>query len=121
MFSHNGFLSPGLVVTRAAVGEFDQFFLIVPGGFDVTVQTPAHVHHLRIFVDAHLAHIAVAVFTVLPRGDMRAMVELNEIRDDGNGNPFERLTAEDGVLKRGKQCAVAGLYDLIVARPALRL
>ena len=85
-------------MTRAAVCEFDQFFLIVTGSFDMTIQTPAHVHHLRVLVDTHLAYIAMAVFTVLARRNMRTVIELNEIWDNGNGDPFERLSTQNGVL-----------------------
>lgn len=108
-------------MTRAAVGEFNQLLLIFPGGFDVTVQTPAHVHHLRILRNIDLGHIPVTFLAVPPRRNMRAMVKLHEIRHNGHRDPFQRFSSQHSILERRQQSARLRLGDLIVTRPALRL
>lgn len=51
-------------MTRSAVGEFDEFLVVVAGFLFMAIDTPTHVHHLRIFSDRHLRHIAVTGFAI---------------------------------------------------------
>jgi hypothetical protein len=108
-------------MARAAVAEFDQFFLIVACCFHMAVQTPAHVHHLWIFGDVDLGHIAVAFFTVPASRNVCAVVELDEVRDDGNRHPFNGCAADDCILQRSEQGAGLCLLDLVMTRPAFLL
>ena len=92
-------------MTRAAVCEFDQFFLIISGCLNVTVQTPPHIHDLGILCNKLLGHIAVAFFTVTSCRNVRAVVELAGVKNMlsksfGRNNPINLVKATFDALSQ---------------------
>ena len=81
-------------MARAAVGQFDQFFMILAGNFLMALQTEAHIKYLRVLSDGYLGHIAMAILAVLSRGHMGAVIKLNKIRYLSHRHPFEGRAAE---------------------------
>ena len=80
-------------MTSAAVSELDQFHMIFTGILDVAIQTPTHVHYLRVLGNGHFAHIAVTFFAVLSSRNMRTVVKLDKVRHDRNRHPFNGCAA----------------------------
>lgn len=106
-------------MTSAAVGQFDQYFMVITRSFYMTIQTPAHVHQLWVLGDRYFGHIAMAFLAVLPSSNMSPMVELNEIRHNRNRHPFNGRAAFHRLFQRGKQYTCLGFGDLIMAGPTL--
>ena len=78
---------PGLIMAGSTIGELGQFFLVIGRPFTVTLQTPAHVHHLRVLRDLNSRHIARASFTVPSRGTVGPVREMDKIRYLGDWHP----------------------------------
>ena len=78
-------------MARATIRELGQLYWIVGSPRAVAVQTPAHVHHLRVPGDFNLGHIAMTALTVQPCCDVRTMYEMDKVRHLGDGNPGNLL------------------------------
>jgi len=86
------------------------------------IQAKAHVDAVSRASQFHAADIAVARFTVLAGGDVRAMIKIDEIRQVHELGPAKRLLflperheLIDGILARGS----ADLNVLVAAYAAL--
>jgi hypothetical protein len=74
-------------MASATISKLGQFFRVVGKPGSVTVQTPAHVHDLGVPGDIDSTHIAMTVFAIQTCCDMRAMCEMDEIRDLRHRHP----------------------------------
>ena len=83
-------------MTCAAIREFGAKLGIVLGLLTMAIKTPAHIHDLRILIYGHLAHIAVAIFTVQSRGNMRSMDKMDKIRNLCDRDPYDGLVFRNG-------------------------
>ena len=96
-----------------AVGEAHPFFR---RHFLVTIQAPAHVLTALRFCDGHLAEVAVTGFAAYPGGHVRAVIEVDVVRLDGNRNPGNGVACFD----KGRQLIQFGrlFLHLLMAAPA---
>jgi len=108
-------------MTSAAVNKFDQFFMVIARDLLMTIQTEAHVKDLRIFGNRLLGHVAVTVLAVLSRRNVGAVIELDEVGDLRDGDPLQRLSADDCLFQRRKQQAGLCFGNLVVTCPAFGL
>ena len=104
-----------------AIRQLGQLFRIIRGPISMAVQTPAHVHHLGIFGDLDVGHIAVTFFSVQSRCNVRPVRKVDEIRHHGNGHPGDLLILQHILLQDGQPGAGIRLGDLLMAAPALGL
>ncbi len=74
-------------MTSTTIGKLGQYYRIVGEPGPVAVQTPAHVHDLRILGNINGAHITMAGFTVQTRRDMRTMYEVDKVRHLSDRHP----------------------------------
>ena len=51
-------------MTSAAVGQLDQFFMVIASDFLMAIQTKAHVKYLWVLSNGYLRHITMAIFAV---------------------------------------------------------
>ena len=108
-------------MTSAAVGQLDQFFMVIASDFLMAIQTETHVKYLRVFSNSQLRHIAVAILAVLSCRNMRAMIKLNKVRHLRHRHPFKRCSALHSLFQRRKQQAGFSLRNLIMTAPAFCL
>lgn len=99
-----------------AIGQLCQHhWIIFETGF-MACQAPTHIHFLWLG-NGHLAELAVAVFTVQPRGNVGAVAEIDKVRQDGHRDPLDGLV----LLHVGSQFVNFGVAhaDLLMTGPAL--
>jgi len=63
----------------ATIRELCQSHRIAGKSRSMTVETPTHVHHLWVFGNIYLAHIAMASFAVQACRDMGTMGEMDKV------------------------------------------
>ncbi len=106
-------------MTGATIGQFCQECFVSFSPRAVAMQAPAHIDILTRFCYRHLAELSMAGFTVNRRGNMRAVVEIDEIGQDEDRHPLDRLVVQHCIF----QFLLVFVLDseLLVATPALGL
>ena len=78
-------------MARAAIRQLGQLFRIVGKALSMTIQTPPHVHDLRILVNLHRRQITMAILTVQACSNVRPVRKVDEIRHLGDRHPGDFL------------------------------
>ncbi len=104
-------------MTGSAVGQLDPFFCqhsrdrwimiriirgIVFGATPVTVETPAHVHHLRILRHRDLGHIAMTSFTIQTSSNMWPVNKMHKVWHLRDRHPLNRFILFDVIQELGE-------------------
>src|SRR5512133_40890 len=92
-------------MTRAAVHQPDQFFMVIASDFFMAIQTETHVKDLWVFCHGYLRHIAVALLAVLSCRNMRKMIKLDKVRNLCDRHPFKRFAADHSLFQRRQKWA----------------
>ena len=85
-------------MARATISKLGQFFGVIGKPGSVTVQTPTHVHDLRVPGDINGTHIAMAVFTVQAGRDMGTMCEMHKFRNLCHRDPGDFFIVQNVVF-----------------------
>jgi hypothetical protein len=96
-----------------------QQFVIAVCTITMTVQAPAHIHHLAWFRHGHLTQLTMAGFTIHTSGDVGTMIEVNKIRQDENRHPLYGFIIQYRILQFLLVFVLNGY--LLVTAPALGL
>ena len=106
-------------MARAAVGELCIKHGVIFGLLTMTIETPAHVHHLRILIHSVFAYITVAIFAVQSCGNVWSVDIMYKIRYLRDRYPINRLIVLNIFRKFRKFRTLNG--DLLMAAPAFGL
>ena len=120
-------------MTSSAVGEFRPLLTehgryfgimgrivlnVISRAGTMTVETKAHIYHLRILGNLHFAHITVTGFAIQACGDMRTMDKMNKVWHLRHRHPGNLLVVQHVILQ---DCQFGtGIRDLhlLVTGPA---
>jgi hypothetical protein len=105
-------------MTRAAICEFGQSGWIIRKSRSMTIQTPTHIHDLRILGNFHLCHIAMTGFAIQTCSNVRTVHKVDKIRHLRNRHPGDILVIQNIIFENCQLGTSIGLGDLLMAAPA---
>src|SRR5688500_10813196 len=108
-------------MTGSTIGKLGKFFFIIARPRFMTVQTPAHVHHLRVPGDLHLRHITMTRLAVQSCRNLRPVDEMNKIRYLRDGYPFNWLVILNVIDQDSQFFTGLSLGYLLMAPPTFCL
>lgn len=124
---------PGLIMTRSTVGELGALLLqlgryagvargivleIILRARLMAVKAPPHVHHLRVLGNGHFGHIAVTIFAIETRRNVRTMREMHKVRHLCHRYPRETHAGVHRVDHGFEERAGLCFCNLLMASPA---
>jgi hypothetical protein len=106
-------------MTGATISQPGQQNLVICKSSPVAMQAPTHVQILAWLSHRHPAELPMAGLTVHSCSDMRAVVKVNEIRQDEYWNPLDWLSFKHCI----RQFLLVGILDrdLLMAAPTFGL